>query len=262
MKNYNRKSINGVWYFECDRDIPKLHVDIIVGIYTNDGVDITIPAGDVNWSQETVPVNKVDDNVRYEDFSLWRIVPMQKNDHSAFGTWRISDDAENHYSAIKHDTLVDVIDAHGKFYSALAHGKFYSALVQNVAWDSVSIWRLSEPPKRPQLIIDSVVDIEPIKRMLDDSITQDAPKPISATKTTDRAHSHYFKDVTHLNTVDVYRVLDLFDVKDQAIGHAAKKLLVMGGRGGGKDMVRDIDEAIDTLVRWKEMQLENKDSQG
>lgn len=70
-------------------------------------------------------------------------------------------------------------------------------------------------------------------------------------------HSHYHKNVAHLTFVDVYRVLHLFNVTDQAIGHAIKKLLVAGGRGAGKDVRRDIQEAIDSLVRWQEMQAEN-----
>jgi len=70
-------------------------------------------------------------------------------------------------------------------------------------------------------------------------------------------HSHYFKDVSHLNTVDVYRVLKLFGVTDPCIAHAAKKLLVAGGRGA-KNTHQDIQEAIDTLERWKAMQSEDE----
>lgn len=71
-----------------------------------------------------------------------------------------------------------------------------------------------------------------------------------------RAHEHYFKNVGHLDVVDVYRVLDLFEVTDQALGHAVKKLLVAGGRGV-KNVHRDVQDAIDTLLRWQEMQREN-----
>ena len=70
-------------------------------------------------------------------------------------------------------------------------------------------------------------------------------------------HSHYFKDVSHLNTVDVYRVLTLFGVTDPCIAHAVKKLLVAGGRGA-KNMPQDVQEAIDSLQRWKAMQAENE----
>ena len=71
-----------------------------------------------------------------------------------------------------------------------------------------------------------------------------------------REHSHYFKDVSHLAEVDVYRVLELFNVTDQAIGHAVKKLLCSGGRGV-KDVAQDIKEARDTLTRWQEMRAED-----
>lgn len=71
-----------------------------------------------------------------------------------------------------------------------------------------------------------------------------------------RKHNHYFKDVSGLTHVDVYRVLELYNVTDPCIQHAVKKLLVAGGRGAGKDISRDIQEAIDTLERWKEMQAE------
>ncbi len=70
-------------------------------------------------------------------------------------------------------------------------------------------------------------------------------------------HAHYFKSVAGLKHVDVYRVLDLFKVTDPCIGHAVKKLLVAGGRGAGKDVGKDVQEAIDCLERWKEMQAEN-----
>ncbi|WVH13936.1 hypothetical protein CASP1_00013 [Alcaligenes phage CASP1] len=69
-------------------------------------------------------------------------------------------------------------------------------------------------------------------------------------------HSHYFKDVSNLNKIDVYRVLDLYEVTDPCIQHAVKKLLVAGKRGA-KDQAKDIQEAIDTLTRWKDMQGEN-----
>ena len=71
-----------------------------------------------------------------------------------------------------------------------------------------------------------------------------------------RKHAHYHKSVAHLSSIDVYRVLDLFDVTDQALGHAIKKLLVAGNRGV-KNMNKDVQEAIDTLQRWQEMQVED-----
>ena len=70
-------------------------------------------------------------------------------------------------------------------------------------------------------------------------------------------HPHYHKDVRHLQTIDVYRVLALFNVTDPCIQHAVKKLLVAGGRGAGKDITRDVQEAIDSLNRFMEMKVED-----
>lgn len=71
-----------------------------------------------------------------------------------------------------------------------------------------------------------------------------------------RKHAHYHKAVGHLESVDVYRVLGLFGVTDQALGHAIKKLLVAGNRGV-KNIDKDVQEAIDTLQRWQEMRAED-----
>ena len=75
------------------------------------------------------------------------------------------------------------------------------------------------------------------------------------TKTEPRAYRHYFKPVP-TNEVDVYRVLRAFGVTDPALAHAAKKILVAGGRGT-KDQAKDVQEAIDSLRRWQEMEKED-----
>ena len=67
---------------------------------------------------------------------------------------------------------------------------------------------------------------------------------------------HYFKDVKHLQTVDVYRVLQLFEVTDPAIQHAVKKLLCCGKRGV-KERTQDIAEAIVALQRALDMHQED-----
>lgn len=71
-------------------------------------------------------------------------------------------------------------------------------------------------------------------------------------------HNHYFKPVpagaTH---IDVYRVLQMFNVTDPCLQHAVKKLLVAGGRGAGKDVSQDIREARDTLDRWFALRQED-----
>jgi hypothetical protein len=70
-------------------------------------------------------------------------------------------------------------------------------------------------------------------------------------------YKHYYKDVRHLDAVDVYRVLELFNVTDPCIQHAVKKLLCAGNRGA-KDEERDVEEAIDTLGRYLDMRVEEE----
>ena len=70
-------------------------------------------------------------------------------------------------------------------------------------------------------------------------------------------YQKYFKNVKHLDEVDVYRVLNLFDVTDHALGHAVKKLLLCGVRTGGKTHIQEVVEARDTLNRWVEMERED-----
>ena len=72
----------------------------------------------------------------------------------------------------------------------------------------------------------------------------------------------YFKDVTHLDSIDIYRVIDLFEVTDPCAQHALKKLLLGGERTGKKSFRDDIKEARDSLTRRLDMGEEDvfKDS--
>lgn len=72
-------------------------------------------------------------------------------------------------------------------------------------------------------------------------------------------HPHYYK-ACRFQWIDVYRVLALFGVADPCLQHAVKKLLVAGGRGGGKGADRDVGEAIGTLQRWQEMRAEDDEA--
>ena len=73
----------------------------------------------------------------------------------------------------------------------------------------------------------------------------------------EQKHNHYFKDVSNLKFIDVYRVLDLFGVSNPCLQHAIKKLLCAGQRGV-KDERRDVEEAVSSLVRCLEMQTEDE----
>lgn len=62
----------------------------------------------------------------------------------------------------------------------------------------------------------------------------------------------YFKDISHLNEIDVYATHLAFNIQDPSgcIQHASKKLLLSGSRTGGKSTAKDIQEARDTLTRY------------
>lgn len=55
-----------------------------------------------------------------------------------------------------------------------------------------------------------------------------------------------------LTSLDVYDVLIMFDVRDPAIQHAVKKLLMCGQRGH-KTQLEDLQEARQSIARAIEM---------
>lgn len=69
-------------------------------------------------------------------------------------------------------------------------------------------------------------------------------------------HNHYFRDVSHLDQVDVYRILELFEVTCPVAQHIVKKALAAGKRGA-KDSARDMQDIADSAARWLEMREED-----
>ena len=82
--------------------------------------------------------------------------------------------------------------------------------------------------------------------------------PSSKKKPMHEKYPAYYKDVSHLTSIDVYRVHRLFEVSDPVIHHASKKLLMAGSRTGEKFEIDDIREARDSLTRWLDMEEEDK----
>lgn len=74
-----------------------------------------------------------------------------------------------------------------------------------------------------------------------------------------REYNHYFKNVSHLNYIDIYRIFILYNVTNPCVQHAVKKLLLPGGRGE-KDFKKDLMEARDSLNRALEILEEDKDN--
>lgn len=71
-----------------------------------------------------------------------------------------------------------------------------------------------------------------------------------------KKHGHYYRHVSDLQKMDWYRFCERFDVIHPCAQHAAKKI-VFAGQRGAKDIDKDIQEAIDTLLRWQEMRMES-----
>lgn len=70
-------------------------------------------------------------------------------------------------------------------------------------------------------------------------------------------YPQYYRNVAHLEVIDVYRVIQLFNVTDATAQHALKKLLLSGSRTGGKSIETDLKEARDTLTRGLAMRAED-----
>ena len=75
-----------------------------------------------------------------------------------------------------------------------------------------------------------------------------------AAEKSERTYPHYFKDVSDVDAIDLYHVARLYDITDPALFHAFKKIACAGKRGS-KDQAQDVQEAIDALKRWQELNV-------
>lgn len=66
----------------------------------------------------------------------------------------------------------------------------------------------------------------------------------------------YARDVSHIKTLDPYRLQELYKMHPCA-EHVVKKLLVAGEREGSKNLDTDISDCIRTLQRWQAMREED-----
>ena len=67
---------------------------------------------------------------------------------------------------------------------------------------------------------------------------------------------HYYRDVRHLEKIDIYRFCELFDITGP-LEHALKKIACAGQRGA-KDFYKDLNEAISSINRAIEMRKEDE----
>lgn len=76
-----------------------------------------------------------------------------------------------------------------------------------------------------------------------------------------KLYPKYYRDVSKLDSIDIYRIIDLFEITDGTAQHALKKLILSGCRTGGKSFREDIKEARDTLTRRLDMWDEEDNTQ-
>lgn len=74
-------------------------------------------------------------------------------------------------------------------------------------------------------------------------------------------HEHYKRNVSHLKTIDVYRIIELFEITCPVAQHVLKKAMVTGKRGH-KDLARDWQDILDSAERRLEMLAEDKPLDG
>ena len=81
------------------------------------------------------------------------------------------------------------------------------------------------------------------------SLSEDELEMVNNKASTQEKHSHYHKTITGFDgtktTVDVYRVLDAFEVNNPQLQHLIKKALCAGNRGH-KDYLKDLQDIIDS----------------
>ena len=74
-------------------------------------------------------------------------------------------------------------------------------------------------------------------------------------------HDHYYRSVKGIDKIDVYRVLELFDVTCPVAQHVVKKAMAAGKRGHKSD-VTDWENIRDSALRKLEMMKEDLDASG
>ena len=109
--------------------------------------------------------------------------------------------------------------------------------------------------KRPESITDVARSIE-AARVAEQFKVEPCPYGcVAATiEQSERTYPHYFKDVSDVDAIDLYHVARLYDITDPALFHAFKKIACAGKRGA-KDQAQDVQEAIDALKRWQELNV-------
>ncbi len=72
-------------------------------------------------------------------------------------------------------------------------------------------------------------------------------------------HSHYHKDVSQYDTMDIYAICKVWNVESSGCTFAAVKKLLNAGERGAKDRITDLEQAIESieaLIKLVKMDVE------
>lgn len=143
------------------------------------------------------------------------------------------------YAPLPPKTLVEVKFRNGEVREDLAEEWRWSSVGNG--YDIVAYRILS--PDTTELVV--------LRDMSDEEIDYSDIPPL-----TDEVEipNKYLREYPY-DTIDIYRVLQVYEVTDPCIQHAVKKLLCAGKRGY-KEVEKDVSEAIQSLQRWEEMRKE------
>lgn len=159
----------------------------------------------------------------------------------------------------KYNAVVKVFGLFG--FKPNKHHKGYTELIK--WWSGVEVYNgelvSANSTDGRKLTYNQIIAIGKLKRMMDEkSAVKSAPKAtteVSADnlKVTANKYEREISDRQgNIATVDVYDVLKAFNVTCPATQHAVKKLLCSGIRGH-KDLVTDLIEARESIVRAIEL---------
>lgn len=141
------------------------------------------------------------------------------------------------------NTLVEIMTSSGERMEGQAHHYDWSQDTPHRITHYRLIKPLVEHP-RPE-VVES--EFKPI-----------TPMPVAKPIPMHELYPKYYRDVSKLISIDVYRVAELFGVTDSNVAHALKKLMLPGDRTGGKTFKDDVREARNTLTRRLEMWAEDE----
>lgn len=144
----------------------------------------------------------------------------------------------------------NVIDVSGRAVIEIPDGAEILTVIlgDNVFYKSGNPWRWFDKESEKWMECSDIVGLDGFQNVL---WKREKESIIDKLVVGEVKHSHYKKDVSHLNVIDPYRIADLYALHPCA-EHIMKKSLCAGNRGH-KDTLRDIQDIIDTAERWKQM---------